>query len=114
LVSQAIRRAGRLAVQIPGPGVSAVASMFRRFGLVDFSPEQMEFLQFGRAVDTTRLHEDFGYRPAYTTVAAYDDFVNGRGLHRYVDPHALEQVEQRVLTAVDGSRRGRVREVTRA
>jgi UDP-glucose 4-epimerase len=113
LVSQAIRRAGRPAVQVPGPGVVAVASLFRRFGLVDFSPEQMEFLQFGRGVDTTRLRTDFGYEPVYSTVAAFDDFVAER-VHRYVDPSRLEQVEQRLLGAVDERRLARVRELSRA
>ena len=51
--------------------------MFRRAGLVDFSPEQVEFLEFGRGVDTTRLHEDFGYQPRYRTLEAFDDFVQG-------------------------------------
>src|SRR5581483_5855587 len=53
LLSQAIRRAGRTSIQFPSPAVSLVGSMFRRTGLVDFSPEQVRFLQFGRAVDTT-------------------------------------------------------------
>jgi UDP-glucose 4-epimerase len=104
LLSQAIRRAGRPAVQIPSPAVSAVGSLFRRAGLVDFSPEQMEFLQFGRGVDVTRLHQDFGYRPAYTTIEAFDDFVAGRGLTRYIDPDRVADIEQRVLAQVERRR----------
>jgi UDP-glucose 4-epimerase len=104
LLSQAIRRAGRPAVQIPSPAVSAVGSLFRRVGLVDFSPEQMQFLQFGRGVDTTRLVEDFGYRPAYPTRAAFDDFVAGRELKRYIDPDRVAGIEQRVLAEVERRR----------
>ena len=104
LLSQAIRRAGRVAVQIPSPAVSIVGSVFRRAGLVDFSPEQMEFLQFGRGVDTQRLHRDFGYTPRYTTLEAFDDFVSGRGLSRYVDPERVARVEQMVLAGVDRGR----------
>jgi UDP-glucose 4-epimerase len=104
LLSQAIRRAGRPALQVPSPAVSAVGSLFRRAGLVDFSPEQMEFLQFGRGVDVTRLREDFGYEPAYTTTQSFDDFVAGRGLTRYIDPERVADIEQRVLGQVERRR----------
>jgi UDP-glucose 4-epimerase len=104
LLSQAIRRAGRPAVQVPSPAVSAVGSIFRRAGLVDFSPEQMDFLQFGRGVDTARLEEQFGYHPAYTTETAFDDFVTGRGLTRYIDPERVAAVEQGILGRVERRR----------
>ena len=104
LLSQAIRRAGRPALQIPSPAVSVVGSIFRRAGLVDFSPEQMQFLQFGRGVDVTRLSEDFGYQPAFTTIEAFDDFVAGRGLTRYIDPDRVANIEQRVLAQVERRR----------
>jgi UDP-glucose 4-epimerase len=104
LVSQAIRRAGRPALQVPSPAVSVVGSLFRRAGLVDFSPEQMEFLQFGRGVDVTRLRDDFGYEPTYTTIQAFDDFVTGRGLTRYIDPDRVASIEQRVLAQVERRR----------
>jgi UDP-glucose 4-epimerase len=104
LLSQAIRRAGRPAVQVPSPAVSVVGSLFRRAGLVDFSPEQMQFLQFGRGVDVTRLEQDFGYTPAFTTLGAFDDFVVGRGLTRYIDPDRVADIEQRVLAQVERRR----------
>jgi UDP-glucose 4-epimerase len=90
LLSQAIRRAGRAEITFPSPAVSVVGSLFRRSGLVDFSPEQVAFLQFGRGVDTQRLREDFGYPPRYTTLQAFDDFVRGSGLTRIVDPARAE------------------------
>jgi UDP-glucose 4-epimerase len=105
LLSQAIRRAGRVSVVIPSPAVSVVGSVVRRAGVVDFSPEQMQFLQFGRGVDTTRLKHDFGYVPQYRTLEAFDDFVAGRRLTRYVDPERVAMLEQLVLGTVD---RGRV------
>jgi UDP-glucose 4-epimerase len=104
LLSQAIRRAGRVAVQVPSPAVSALGSVFRRAGLVDFSPEQTQFLQFGRGVDNTRLRTDFGYQPKFTTLQAFDDFVAGRGLTRYVDPDRLALLEQLLLSGPDRRR----------
>jgi UDP-glucose 4-epimerase len=100
LLSQAIRRAGRAEVTFPSPAVSVVGSLFRRSGLVDFSPEQVAFLQFGRGVDTRRLREDFGYPPQYTTIAAFDDFVSGSGLTRLVDPARAEALGGLVMGVV--------------
>jgi UDP-glucose 4-epimerase len=97
LLSQAIRRAGRPALQVPSPAVSLGGSLFRRAGLVDFSPEQLRFLQFGRGVDTTRLGEDFGFTPRYTTVEAFDDFVSGSELMRVVDPEQVARAEHGLL-----------------
>jgi UDP-glucose 4-epimerase len=103
LLSQAIRRAGRTSVHFPSSAVSLVGSMFRRAGLVDFSPEQALFLQFGRGVDTKRLCEDFGYVPHYTTLEAFDDFVAGSGLTRIVDPQRVEVAGQIVRGLVGRS-----------
>ena len=93
LLSQAIRRAGRPELFIPEPAVSLVGELFRRFGLVDFSPEQLRFLEHGRVVDTTRLRAEFGYQPAYTTAEAFDDFVRARITHRYLPQRQLAALE---------------------
>ena len=74
LLSQAIRRLGRVEVPLPTPALGSVGRLSRRFGFVDYSPEQMRFLNFGRVVDTTVLREEFGYTPRYTTEAALADY----------------------------------------
>ena len=102
LLSQAIRRAGRTSVGIPSPTVSLAGSLFRRTGLVDFSPEQLRFLQFGRGVDTTRLRTDFGYEPRHDTVGAFDDFVAGMGLTPIIDPDRIEAAG-RTVAALAGA-----------
>jgi UDP-glucose 4-epimerase len=101
LLSQAIRRAGRVAVPVPLPAVAAVGRLIRRTGLVDFSPEQLQFLNFGRVVDTTRLRKDFGFTPRYTTVEAFDDFVRARHLRPLVDPALLARTERATLSVLD-------------
>src|SRR3712207_4662033 len=78
LLSQAIRRAGKIAVPVPAPAVSFVGRTVRRSGVVDFSPEQMQFLNFGRVVSNDRLKEAFGYTPQYSTEAAFESFLTGR------------------------------------
>src|SRR5919107_3649365 len=67
LLSQAIRRAGKIAVPIPAPAVQFVGRGVRRSGIVDFSPEQTQFLNFGRVVSNDRLKDEFGYTPQYST-----------------------------------------------
>ena len=97
LLSQAIRRAGRVPLPVFSPLVTQVGQLFRRAGLVDFSPEQMRFLEHGRVADTTRLHERFGYAPRYTTLEAFDDFVASRRLNQVLTPERVAAAEDRVL-----------------
>ncbi|HVQ93228.1 MAG TPA: NAD-dependent epimerase/dehydratase family protein [Mycobacteriales bacterium] len=101
LLSQAIRRAGRVSVPVPGPAVAAVGRLIRRTGLVDYSPEQMRFLNFGRVVDTTRLRKEFGYTPRYTTVEAFDDFIRARQVRPQLEPALVRRAEQAALAVLD-------------
>ena len=43
--------------------------LVRRFGYIDFTSEQIEYLKYGRGVDTTRMTERLGFDPEYTTRA---------------------------------------------
>lgn len=76
-LSQAVRRAGRLRLPVPSVAISAVGSLVRNTGVVDFTAEQSQFLSFGRVVDTTRLHTAFGYQPRYDTEAALASYLEG-------------------------------------
>jgi UDP-glucose 4-epimerase len=97
LLSQAIRRAGRIPAPIPEPAVSTVGKLLRNGRLVDFSPEQTRFLNFGRVLDTTRLRTEFGFTPRWTTAQAFDDYVRGRQLRPTIDPARVAAVERGVL-----------------
>ncbi|MFA9432673.1 NAD-dependent epimerase/dehydratase family protein [Egicoccus sp. AB-alg2] len=92
-LSQAIRLAGRVPAPVPQPFVNVVADLVRRSRRADLSPEQLRFLQYGRAVDTARLREEFGYQPRYTSREAFEDFVRRRrirGLLAHDDVVRLE------------------------
>lgn len=72
LLSQAIRRAGRVPLPVPGlagPVGNALA------GLVGLHPEQAGLFTLGGIADTTRLREEFGYQPRRSGVQAFDEFV---------------------------------------
>jgi UDP-glucose 4-epimerase len=99
LLSQAIRRAGRVAVPLPSSAVGPLSRVFRGARLVDFSPEQMRLLNFGRVVDNRRLRTQFGFTPRWTTMQAFDDYVRGRALRPLISPEQVESVERGVLSA---------------
>ena len=72
-------------------------NLLRRAGLIDFSPEQMRFIEYGRMVDVSRLHDVFGYRPRYTTRQAFDEWVRETGLRKLIAPQTVAAVERGVL-----------------
>lgn len=79
-LSQAVRRLGRPAAPMPGPAVGALGSALRRVGRADFSPEQIDFLTYGRGVDTSRMRTELGFEPEFTTAGAFGDFAADLGL----------------------------------
>ena len=93
-LSQCVRKAGRVQVPVPMPVVGAVAGLVRRARRVDFSPEQLRFLQFGRAVDVSRLEQEFGWTPRFTTTAAFDDFVARRRIRAIVKRDDVVRLER--------------------
>jgi len=74
MLSQAIRRIGRPSLKLPTFAVASFGSAIRQVRLADFSPEQVQFLTYGRGVDTTRMRTKLGYHPRYTTHEAFADF----------------------------------------
>ena len=102
LLSQAIRRAGRPPLSLPSVLVSSVGGLVRRAHVVDFSPEQLRFLRYGRCVDTTRMREQLGFSPAYTTTETFDDFVREHRLNAHFSPEGVAAVERRIAAALAG------------
>ena len=107
MLSQALRRLGRPTLAVPGFALSAVGAASRRAGVRRLQAELTGFLTFGRGLDTSRMRTVLGFRPAYTTQAAFADF--GRsvvpGLLPQLtrsDRHAESQVATSALGAVDG------------
>ena len=106
-LSQAIRKTGRPRLPLPSALVSSVGGVVRRANVVDFSPEQLRFLTYGRGVDTTRMRAVLGFEPRYTTAACFDDFVCTRRLNTRFPPEAVARVEQRLLAALTAGSAGR-------
>ncbi len=76
MLSQAVRRMRRPTIPMPGFAVGRVGTILRSARLADFSPEQLALLTYGRGVDTTRMREELGFEPAYSTEDAFADFAS--------------------------------------
>jgi len=109
VLSQAIRRAGRIAVPVIEPGMSAFAAFVKASGIGDFSLDQLDLFVHGRVVDTSRLIKEYGYTPR-STAEAFNDLIQGRGLHGHgplslLRPETVGAAEARVLDGVRSVRR---------
>jgi UDP-glucose 4-epimerase len=94
LLSEAIRRAGRILAPIPEPAMAIVLRVLSNSHLSDYYPEQVRILNYGQVLDTTRLRTEFGFTPRWTSVQAFDDFVHGRAFRPVIDPKRLAGVER--------------------
>ncbi|VEG51588.1 NAD-dependent epimerase/dehydratase [Mycolicibacterium aurum] len=99
MMSQAIRRAGRIALPVPRSTLVAVDSLWRAARSTELDREQLDYLSYGRVMDTTRMRNELGYTPKWTTAEAFDDYVRGRGLTPIVDPRWIRSVENRAVAA---------------
>jgi UDP-glucose 4-epimerase len=66
----------------------------RRANLASFSPEQVQFLTYGRGVDTTRMRRELGFSPKYSTAEAFDEFVQARCRGGMLDRERVHRVER--------------------
>ncbi|MCG5432318.1 SDR family oxidoreductase [Mycobacterium sp. MYCO198283] len=99
MMSQAIRRAGRVPMPVPGFAVWAIDSLRKATRATELSREQIDYLSYGRVMDTTRMRAELGYIPKWTTAEAFDDYVRGRGLTPIIDPRWVRSLERRAVAA---------------
>lgn len=97
MLSQAIRRAGRIPLPVPGFGVWALDSLRRANRYTEIDREQFNYLSYGRVMDTSRMRSELGYQPKWTTAEAFDDYVRGRGLTPIIDPDRVRSLEGRAI-----------------
>lgn len=100
LLSQAARRAGRPMVHVPRIAAGSVGAIVRRFGLADFSSEQVRFLAYGRGVDTARMRTKFGFEPEYTTAQTFESFIQGRELTKLISPEFAAAAEEQLASVL--------------
>lgn len=80
LVSQCLRRAGRVPFPVLPAGLRLTADTLHGRGFPDFPRDQLDLLRYGQVVDGTKLERELGWKPAYTTAETFADFIADRGL----------------------------------
>jgi UDP-glucose 4-epimerase len=98
MLSQAIRRAGRIPLPVPGFGVWALDSLRRANHYNEISRDQFDYLSYGRVMDTSRMRSELGFQPKWTTAEAFDDYIRGRSLTPIIDPHRVRSWESRAIS----------------
>jgi UDP-glucose 4-epimerase len=81
-LTRLVLRAGRPALPVPLPLFATATAVTGRLGLANVSPDLRRLLVYGRGVDTTRLTEEVGFRPRFSTPEAVEDWVRSRGGRR--------------------------------
>ncbi|HZN72132.1 MAG TPA: NAD-dependent epimerase/dehydratase family protein [Micromonosporaceae bacterium] len=103
MLSQAVRRAGRVAVPVVEFGLSGTAALAKSLGARGLSLDQVDLFVHGRVVDTTRLTKEYGYTPR-STPEAFCDFLRVHRLGAVLGRDRIAAAEQALL---DGIRRVR-------
>ncbi len=91
-ISQAVRRLQKPSLPMPGFAVGRLGSLLRSARVADFSAEQMDFLTYGRGVDTTRMREILGFEPAYSTAEAFAAFAADLGVSPALSTRIIDVV----------------------
>ncbi|WP_341717775.1 NAD-dependent epimerase/dehydratase family protein [Micromonospora sp. FIMYZ51] len=98
-LSQAIRRAGRIAVPVLEPGLSGAVALARALGYGRYGLDQVDLFVHGRVVDIARLEDEYGFTPR-STAAAFDDFIRAHHGRAVVTREQLAAAEQLVLDGI--------------
>lgn len=102
LLSQAIRKAGRIGVPVLELGLAGAAAL-----IAGFSFDQVDFFVHGRVVDTTRLIKEYGFEPR-STAEAFDEFVRAHELDAVLGRDRVAMAERRIAAGIRWMRRARV------
>jgi UDP-glucose 4-epimerase len=78
---------------VPSSMMGTVAGVYRGMRVSTMQLDQIDYLTFGRVLDTTRMRADLGFGPKYTSMATFDDFLSRKPLAPVVSPDAWRRVE---------------------
>jgi UDP-glucose 4-epimerase len=83
-LTRMVRMAGKPTLPILPPLFPGVTDAGRRLGMHPISPDFRRLLRYGRAIDISRLVDEVGYTPRYSTVEAVEDYVRTQRGRRLV------------------------------
>lgn len=76
MLSQAVRRTHRPQMPVLEPLFATVTRAIGRSRAMDVTREQVRYLTYGRVLDTSRLREEYGLVPAYSTPETFEAFAD--------------------------------------
>lgn len=74
LLSQAVRAMNRMMLPLPASVLPFVGRSLARGAWADFSRDQVRYLTYGRALDTSAAAQDLGFSPRYSSDQALESF----------------------------------------
>jgi UDP-glucose 4-epimerase len=99
MLSQAVRRAGRISLPLFEGALSSLAGVARNVGVGQIGLDQIDLFVHGRVVDISRLVAEFGYTPR-TTEEAFDDFISAHTGGASLTGDRLAAAEQAILDGI--------------
>jgi UDP-glucose 4-epimerase len=102
MMSQAIRRAGRVEVPMPLALFRSVGSALVGSSMRLYTDEQLEYFRFGCGLDTTRMRSELGFEPRWTTMQALDDFMRATQTRRIIKSEWIDRAENALTTILGG------------
>jgi UDP-glucose 4-epimerase len=99
MLSQAVRRAGRISVPLFEGTLSSLGAVARQLGVGQIGLDQIDLFVHGRVVDTSRLVKEFGFTPR-TTEAAFAEFIEAHRTGSSLTADRLSAAEKAILEGV--------------
>ncbi|MFL6179941.1 MAG: NAD-dependent epimerase/dehydratase family protein [Actinomycetes bacterium] len=100
MLSQAIAMSGRINMPLPRPLASVARDAVRRSGYIDFTSEQIEYLKYGRGIDTSRIRERLGFTPQFSTLETFESFLQAHPMGRVLPWDPPERVTMPSVTEI--------------
>lgn len=100
MMSQAVRRAGGVTVPMPYAMFRTVGHAVMGSVMKSFTKEELDYFHFGCGLDTSRMRDELGFEPRWTTKEALDDFARSIGLRRVVKTEWIDRAERTILSTL--------------
>lgn len=97
-MSQAIRLSGRVPLPVIKPAFGPAVAAIRGRGRGPTDKVQLAYLSFGNAFDTTRMRQELGFEPRFSTREAMEDAARHGRTEPIIGVDTFLSVEQRIAS----------------
>ncbi|MGB3698929.1 MAG: NAD-dependent epimerase/dehydratase family protein [Gordonia sp. (in: high G+C Gram-positive bacteria)] len=96
-LSQSVHRAGHVKLPVPGGLIAPIMGVLQGGRLPVMRSENTSYLAYGRVVDNTRMREELGFAPKYTSLETLDDFISRGRTEPLVSADTWRGMERRAV-----------------